>query len=105
MSRRLKEIPTKIESDEEVTAPGADQAAMTSRPGVVQGWAMKHDGKYGYVVYELELPMSIIERYCTKTHSPDIKAGAISRIEHVALRVTQEGITKPQLSGSLFEDD
>jgi hypothetical protein len=47
----------------------------------MKAWAMAHDGKVGFEVYELELPFAIIERYCVKRHPPNVKSMAIGIVE------------------------
>jgi predicted ABC-class ATPase len=78
---------------------------MTSQPGVVLAYAIAHDGRFGYVVSELELPASVVERYCTKRHSPDVKALAIERVKSAIMRNVTQNQPKPTLSGNLLEDD
>lgn len=55
----------------------------------MKAWAMAHDGKFGFVIYELDLPASVVERYHTKRNSPDSMLGAIGRLQQLAQRVPQ----------------
>lgn len=55
----------------------------------MKAWAVGHDGKFGYEVFELELPYSIVERYCIKRHPPDIMLGAVSRVQVGVTQVAQ----------------
>lgn len=104
MSKRSRSAPTSEEMVlEEAVVEPAEPNVRQSR--VMMGFGMEHDGVFGYVVYELELPASIVERYCIRKHAPDIKNAAIARVENRMLRSLNQNGIKPTLSGNLLEDD
>ncbi len=106
MSRSSRKAPTSEEDvirEVEALVEGSGEAPkVTTGQGVVMGFAVFHDGKYGYVVHELELPRSVVERYCTKQHPPDIKAGALARIESRIIKDLSQNPIKATLTGNLL---